>query len=104
MTLSPSASPWPQLGPADAVDALGDDDLDMLPVAGVAAIGAGAVPPAHPVARSPRNFNLERLSGPPVGCAAARCAGAPRVVGAVPAPSQRPPEQARERTVTGHKE
>ena len=42
-----------------AVDALGDNDLDMLPVADVVAIGADAVPPAHPVAHLPRDFNLD---------------------------------------------
>jgi len=69
----PPGSPWPQLGPADPVDALGEDDLDIHPVAGVAAIGAGAIPLAHPVARVPRNFNLEDLRGRRPG-ALLRCA------------------------------
>jgi hypothetical protein len=52
-TTTGASSPGPQLGPVDTVDAFGDDNLDMLPVAGAAPIDAGAVPPAHPVTRSP---------------------------------------------------
>ena len=58
-----SGSTGPQLAPADAVDALGDDDLDMLLVADVASIGAGTVAPAHPLTRVPRGFNLGGFLG-----------------------------------------
>ena len=68
-----SVSPGKQLGPPHPVDALGDDDLDMLSVTGIAAIGAGAVPPTHPVARVPRGFDLGGFlgcrSGAPLRCA-----------------------------------
>jgi len=38
----------------------------MLLIASVAAIGAGVVKPAHPIARTPWNFIL-KISGLPVG-------------------------------------
>jgi len=86
------ASTGPQLGPADP---LGNDDLDVLPVAGVAAIGAGTVPPAHPVAWVPRDFNLDGgfrgcRSGAPLRCAARLAA--------------RKPEQRNSRTILGASE
>ncbi len=63
-----------QLADADAVHPLADCDLRMLSIAGIAAIGAGTILPAHGVAGSPgrrytcrdsatTNASLARLAG-----------------------------------------